>query len=96
MSIHLEKEMLVRAAGIEPARLTAADFKSDASTNFAMPAAGQIIALERVPPSLAQPFTFPQSKKLSAKRYFVGLTSLPFRCRTYCLVMFGVVCPSCS
>ena len=37
------KEMLVRAAGIEPARLTAADFKSDASTNFAMPAAAKIV-----------------------------------------------------
>ena len=35
--------MLVRAAGIEPARLTAADFKSDASTNFAMPASARIV-----------------------------------------------------
>jgi hypothetical protein len=34
----LKRVLLVRAAGIEPARLTAADFKSDASTNFAMPA----------------------------------------------------------
>ncbi len=31
--------MLVRAAGLEPARrIMASDFKSDASTNFAMPA----------------------------------------------------------
>jgi hypothetical protein len=41
-------EKVVRAAGIEPARLAAADFKSDASTNFAMPAPGRIIALVRV------------------------------------------------
>lgn len=34
---------VVRAAGIEPARLTAADFKSDASTNFAMPAPAGIV-----------------------------------------------------
>ncbi len=34
---------VVRAAGIEPARLAAADFKSDASTNFAMPAPGRIV-----------------------------------------------------
>ena len=34
---------VVRAAGIEPARLAAADFKSDASTNFAMPAPARIV-----------------------------------------------------
>jgi hypothetical protein len=39
----IEEVVVVRAAGIEPARLTAADFKSDASTNFAMPASAGIV-----------------------------------------------------
>ena len=39
---------VVRAAGIEPARLTAADFKSDASTNFAMPAPPGLYYVEQL------------------------------------------------
>lgn len=35
--------MVVRAAGLEPARLTSADFKSAAATNFAMPAPARIV-----------------------------------------------------